>query len=275
MKSMFEPALLPDGLQKHFRRALIAMAGKEIDITIPVSATGYCYLGWVLRGNWQGYTGEKLIFDSSVDGNLAIAGQITRQDIRARFSGDLIMLNLEFQASGLYEVFGIDVSRLNNQTLSINDIIHSVPRFLDTKLQTASELTRKLESILSNLPKYRPKDKVVEVVSMIEEHSGVVKVQELAQQVKVNERTLHRNFTFCCGIGPKSFAKTIRVNSLLNRLLQEPEKLSEIALEYGFSDQSHMNKSIVEFLGLSPQKVQAGIHEILESFLANSQADSK
>jgi methylphosphotriester-DNA--protein-cysteine methyltransferase len=61
----------------------------------------------------------------------------------------------------------------------------------------------------------------------------------------------HRQY----GLGPKRFGSVIRFQALLTRLEKENEHdWTQLALDHGFYDQSHMVNTFREMTGLSPTR---------------------
>jgi transcriptional regulator GlxA family with amidase domain len=82
-----------------------------------------------------------------------------------------------------------------------------------------------------------------------------VKVNELSQQNQINRRQLVRKFSTSIGLSPKQLSKTIRIQSTLKALLaKKPEKLTDVAYDNEYFDQSHFIKDFKEFTGLTPKE---------------------
>ena len=73
------------------------------------------------------------------------------------------------------------------------------------------------------------------------------------KQLPVTERTFERNFKSYVGLSPKQFAKIIQFQSSLNRLTKAKfQKLTDIGLESGFTDQSHFIRTFKSYTGQTP-----------------------
>ena len=58
-----------------------------------------------------------------------------------------------------------------------------------------------------------------------------------------------------CGLGPKRYASLVRFQSLLRRLEREHDPdWTQLALEHGYYDQSHMVNQFQEMTGHSPTR---------------------
>lgn len=253
------------------RRILIAHAPGPIDLAVPVRASGYLYLGWVFAGRWQGFASDREIYDSSRDGALACAGQITRPDVTLRMTGPTGLINLELVATGAYRLFGIDVSTLNDRTVSLAALGGPVA---PPAPMSGSDVLSALAPVIDPLVAAARPDLpgVADAVAAIESAAGNVAFTSLATQSPVSERTLRRNINRSIGLSPKRFARHVQVNAVLGELLAlSPDDLAGLAQTYGFADQSHMTRAVIAFLCTSTKSARGGLEPALARFVGHSQ----
>lgn len=76
----------------------------------------------------------------------------------------------------------------------------------------------------------------------------------LAQAMQVTPRALRRRFARDIGLSPKQWLKLHRLDALLrDAALRDPrESLAGIALDHGFSDQSHLSRDVAHLTGSTP-----------------------
>lgn len=80
----------------------------------------------------------------------------------------------------------------------------------------------------------------------------------LAADLGLSLRTLRRFFEAEFGIRPKTYCRTVRLKSLLlhaDRI--EAPRRSELALQFGYADQSHMCTDFLELTGSSPARLHS------------------
>ncbi len=77
-------------------------------------------------------------------------------------------------------------------------------------------------------------------------------VMKVANELNYNERQLFRIFKKHYGISPKVLLNIIRLHFCLEHLLENKEKMVEIANICGFYDQAHFIKEIKRYTGISP-----------------------
>jgi len=98
-----------------------------------------------------------------------------------------------------------------------------------------------------------PDDRVAGALGTILARSGDVDIIRLARESAASPRHLNRLFDVWIGFGPKRFARIVRVQAALRRLLEEPDaNLADLAVELGFADHAHLARDMRELTGESP-----------------------
>jgi AraC-like DNA-binding protein len=88
---------------------------------------------------------------------------------------------------------------------------------------------------------------------VLERSHGQVPIHSLARAVGWSERHFIDQFRVYLGVRPKSTSRRLRFSHALNMISMHPDAdLSMIAVQTGFSDQSHMTREIQTFSGLTP-----------------------
>jgi len=82
-----------------------------------------------------------------------------------------------------------------------------------------------------------------------------VTLQDIAKKLKANSYTLLRNFKKETGTTPHHFRLNIRIEQS-KKLLQEGEKIAQVALKCGFYDQSHFQKYFLAITATTPKEYQ-------------------
>jgi len=81
---------------------------------------------------------------------------------------------------------------------------------------------------------------------------GEVRVESVAERLGVTARHLRRVFTESVGIGPKEFARTVRLQRAVRAAAATSNDWSQIAADAGYYDQSHLIADFRELVGLTP-----------------------
>ncbi|RAJ97817.1 AraC-like DNA-binding protein [Larkinella arboricola] len=133
-------------------------------------------------------------------------------------------------------------------------------------------VTDQVETIASCLLRmlqlnYPKADRMLDfAVSRIRASNGHASLVELQKTLHISERTFERRFEQYIGISPRLFARICRFQSTLKQLTgRKYEKLSDVAFDNGYADQSHFTRSFREFTGFSPLK----LHRFPDPFAEN------
>ncbi len=78
-----------------------------------------------------------------------------------------------------------------------------------------------------------------------------ISLDQICEDAGCSKSTLLRAFTKAKGITPYRYLETIRINKAKS-LLEQGVQLIEVAMQTGFSDQSHFTNYFSSFIGLSP-----------------------
>lgn len=79
-----------------------------------------------------------------------------------------------------------------------------------------------------------------------------IKLQDLAAITCLSPFHLNRAFSAQVGLPPHEFQNQLRIEKALG-LIAQKKSLAEIAIETGFSDQSHFNRFFKRYMGVTPK----------------------
>ena len=133
---------------------------------------------------------------------------------------------------------------------------------LDDELKSSISFVRRHEIIEDYLrDRITPKNNTENILScavrLLIETNGVISIERLAKEVVYGTRYLRQLFTDYIGHSSKELANMIRMQKTLQCLLDNPDqKLSDIAIKYGFSDQSHMNREFKKYMGVTSRIIK-------------------
>lgn len=156
-------------------------------------------------------------------------------------------------------LLGVDPKILNDECFDLLQLSHIDAGGYKRRLEESSSLAEKID-IISDLMlalikhhQLPPNDQIQAAISLILKKQGNVKITEILSQVYMSERTFERRFFAQVGLKPKQFAKIIQFQSSLHRLNEANfDKLVEVGIESGFSDQSHFIRAFKNYTSQTP-----------------------
>ena len=175
------------------------------------------------------------------------------------YSGEISVLGINFHPHALRSVFGIAANELTNTGIDLTSIHTKQSISLSEQLVNEETVEGRIK-MLSNYLLYqhqhniRQTDETVKyAIALIAQSKGNLSLKELRQKLQISERGLERRFSQAIGISPKLFTRIIRFQETLDQLRTNSyDKLSDIAYENEYFDQSYFIRVFKEFTGFSP-----------------------
>lgn len=188
-------------------------------------------------------------------GDVCVAGPRTRALFKNP-SGVTRAVMLQFKPGWTAPLLGVAANALTDRIVPLKDIWGRAGSDLYVELLAAHGLPDLLECIsraiaLRIRQTFEPASARLarRAVRLLED--GEVRVERVAEQLGVTARHLRRAFTENVGIGPKEFARTVRLQRAV-RMAANSEDWVRIAADAGYYDQSHLIADFRELIGLTP-----------------------
>ncbi|QUS55465.1 AraC family transcriptional regulator [Pseudovibrio brasiliensis] len=252
---------------------------QEQDIIINCPPTGYPLLGYIWRGISQVRVNNQPLNDIS-SRNVHFAGQLKRTHATVHWNGGMGHAVAEFTATGLHELFGINGIDLINKTQPVHELAENFANTLEDQLAAAVkpigfvEIFQKclLQQIQykRSIPAY-----ISKAVKNIESVNGVIKLNNLLEELDIEPRHFNRKFRQIVGLSPKYFCRIVQFNHVASIVLSDAQlPLAELAAEAGFFDQSHFTKACNEFVLSSPRVFLQSDYSRISTFLRQMSHES-
>jgi AraC-like DNA-binding protein len=155
-------------------------------------------------------------------------------------------------------VFNISVNNLSEKPFDLSIWNAHKHNALKTQLIYATDTSRKIE-VLDNLliEQHNENQQVCKIVQyatdQIINNSNKEIISEILQTLNLNERTFQRVFKKYVGITPTQFRRICQFQQSFGQLRgKQFNKISEVAYDNGFADQSHFIRSFKEFTQTTP-----------------------
>jgi len=223
-----------------------------------------------------------MIFQQSDQGNfyqfekelppLFLYGQTTRHT-KLVSPGQFISVGVYFYPHALQSVFGLNSDQLTDDCTDLDSMALDQGFRLTEKLFDAPTVEEKIKVLCSYLDmQIKRNNKIADeaayfAMTRILKSKGIISLKELQDTLFISERNFERRFKQMVGISPKLFARICRFQASLTQLRNNDyDKLSDIAFENEYSDQSHFIRSFKEFTGTSPFQFLKRTTETVQNF---------
>jgi len=182
-------------------------------------------------------------------------------------------IGVYFYPYAIKSVFGFNAAELTDSCIDVNLISCKEYKSLSERLFNASGLNDQIDVLSAYLftqvqQNNVSDDKLIRyAITKMFEAKGNVNLKLLQEDLRLSERSLERRFKYDIGISPKLLSRIFRFQSAMNLLRDKSfYKLSDIAYEHNYADQSHFIRSFKEFAGVSPNQFQKQSNELIENF---------
>ena len=159
-------------------------------------------------------------------------------------------------------LFGLPMSELTGRVVSLDDALPPAHRGLAARLHGQRDWDARFDLFeqvlgerIAGAPP--PSGPVTWAVREIEERGGAVDVRALARAMGYSQRHTIALFREHVGVPPKRLARLVRFDRLIRHLKQGGEGTwADLALQFGYYDQSHLVRDVREFTGITPTRAR-------------------
>jgi len=164
---------------------------------------------------------------------------------------------------GARRFFGLPLSELAGRAVSLQELLPPEQRSLARRLEELPSWEARfdlVEQLLSQ--RIAALDLRCEAVSWalrrIEESCGATNMRWLARELGFSQKHVITLFRDQVGVSPKLLARIVRFERLMKCLhLGARETWSQLALRFGYYDQSHLIRDVRQFSGVTPTEARA------------------
>src|SRR5665647_1082462 len=203
-----QPALQP--FIEQFILYEVNSKNRVIQNLVPSNFQNICF---VLNGSIQLFTTEyKLPVLRSY-----VLGQIS-QHHTVIYHGNIKILAIHFKPTGMYQLFGIPMSKFTNLGIDFETIAGTEGKYFIEKIFGTSNLEIQTtiieEYLLRKIQRNTtfPAKQIEYASEMIQHQNGNIQLKYLLNKVNMCERNFERRFIEKIGVSPKTFAGIARIN---------------------------------------------------------------
>ena len=173
------------------------------------------------------------------------------------FHGEFNSLHIAFRLGGEKPFLGYSPSEFDDAPIPIDDLLpgNRVQQLWDMTPYGPLAQVCALERFLA--ARFQPEQDIEARtrygIDIIRQSWGRVNVAQLAETLNLSERQLLRSFKLETGLTPKKIMRLVRFNGALLHVNQsQVPNFTHIAMEHGYTDQSHFIREFTHFAGITP-----------------------
>lgn len=182
---------------------------------------------------------------------------LTAQSEVLKFSEARSIFGIRIYPESAREIFKFPLSAFKKHPVFLEDVwgfegLYWIEQILAAKtlLDILAIVEHRLSQVLAESSVTTP-PLLFQSMQMMYDFKGNLSVTDLANKVYCSDRHLRRIFNLELGMGPKEMLGIIRFQSILQKFNQKNySSLTDLALEYGYYDQSHFANTFTRYYGL-------------------------
>lgn len=186
-----------------------------------------------------------------------IVGLTTRSEV-LQFSEARSLFGIRIYSESARSILKIPLSAFTGQRIYLEDVLGFKEMYWVEEILSATTISEIVAVAEYHLVRMLADSDIAinplvyESLQIIYGRKGNVSVTNLANQVHFSERHLRRVFNQELGLGPKEMLGIIRFQSTLQDFFRGGySSLADLALKYGYYDESHFANTFKQYYGLS------------------------
>jgi AraC-like DNA-binding protein len=183
-----------------------------------------------------------------------LAGQITKHFFLEN-TGASEILGVKLKPTTISKFFKIPMRDLTDKVV---DLLTALPQWttIEQLIYQARSHEERISLISRNLAEVERKENemtpIDKAVAAIFEKKGMLRVNEIAEEVNLGERQLENLFREHVGVSPKLFSRIVRFNYIFEVVRNNRMSWCDLAYEAAYYDQSHFIRNFKDFTGENP-----------------------
>ena len=231
-----------------------AALGHEI-VTAPLPARPDQFIEFYLRDHYAVSHDDA---PPSEAPEMVVVGPQSYRRTRLFLSGDLHVFTIRFQPAGFHTLFGVPMPTLTNEGVPAADVLGDAAAGLRNAVLAAPDFNARIAVaqswIAAHLDRAPPVDHVARTATLLHRSGGRFPIQALAGRAGLSHRQFTRRFETQVGLTPKLFARTVRLNAVLDAKARAPGTAwTELVHAAGYADQAHFVRDCRALAGDAPR----------------------
>jgi AraC-like DNA-binding protein len=189
---------------------------------------------------------------------VVIVGPQSYRRARLFLSGTMHVFTIRFQPGGFNALFGISMTALVNEGVPAADVLGRAATSLRDNIMSAPDFDTRVAAaqrwIAGHLEVASPVNQVARMAAVLHRSGGQLSIQTLARHAELSGRQFTRRFETQVGLTPKLFARTVRLNTVLQSKARSPGVTwTELVHRAGYADQAHFVRDCRALAGSPPR----------------------
>ena len=172
------------------------------------------------------------------------------------------LVGLRFAAGVGPRVLGQRGDELAGQGCSLDDVAPEAAAILRGAARAEDVPGRLTAAAAALLARARPTAlhrRVARAVAAFE--AGAARVADVARDLAIGERTLHRDFLAVVGLPPRRFLRVARARRAAAAIARG-QPLVDVAAACGYADQAHLTRELAELHGATPGRLRGHVRNV-------------
>lgn len=211
---------------------------------------------------------------TEIQPDVLVAGQM-RSSVLVGPTGNVSLFGIRFMPTGAARFFRGQLSELSDRITPLDLVWGNSVNIVTERLAGVGSFAEKvaiveelLDARLDFVDEMEPS--VEQAVKLILKGNGLMPIPAIARSAGISDRGLVRKFRQLIGISPKSYSRIVRFQRVLRSFESDPLiEVPDVAIRYGYYDQSHLINDFRQYAGLTPTEFRARNNKITEAFIAN------
>jgi AraC-like DNA-binding protein len=164
---------------------------------------------------------------------------------------------VRFRPGAAGAVLGVPADELVDRRTPLGDLLGAATERVLVERLEADPGCRAIEDVVRR--HLRPIDPIADLAALVASDPAYG-VAALAATTGLSTRQLRRRFDLAVGFGPAYYARIARLQRFAKAAVRRPERgLAELAVEAGYSDQSHLARDTRDIAGRTPRGLVASL----------------
>ncbi|MBA16740.1 MAG: AraC family transcriptional regulator [Sphingomonas sp.] len=188
---------------------------------------------------------------------VVFVGPQSYRGTRLTLSGEIHVLTIRFQPGGFHALFGMPMVELVDQGLAVTDVLGPRGTALRDVILSARDFDARIAAaeawLADQLADAARPDRICALARALRRSGGRIAIQRLAAASGLGSRQFTRRFETQIGLTPKVFARTVRLNAVLDAKARYPTTAwTALVHDAGYADQAHFVRDCRELAGDAP-----------------------